>query len=144
MSLLNDENLIGEIEIDAEISNVDVVTDFVNECLEKIECSMKVVTQFDVCIDEIFSNIAFYAYGGKKGKAIVKVYKETNPDKAVVTFIDNGKYYNPLEKEDPDISLSAEERQVGGLGIFIVKKSMDEILYDNIDNMNFFTIKKNI
>ena len=137
------------ITVDATISNVAVVTDFVNEQLEALNCPMKAQMQIDVAIDELFGNIAHYAYGkaegGKAGVAIVEVCSvEGQPPQVAITFTDHGVPYNPLEKEDPDITLSAEEREIGGLGIFLVKKTMDDISYEYKDGKNILTIKKNI
>jgi len=128
----------------AKIEYVETVTDFVNEVLEVKECPMKAVMQIDIAIDELFSNIAYYAYDNNDGDAEVGVEVTDNPKQIVLSFADSAKPYNPLEKEDADTTLSAEEREIGGLGIFIVKKSMDEMLYEYKDNKNILTIKKNI
>mgnify|MGYP003080580628 CR=1 FL=1 len=100
--------------------------------------------QIDIAIDEVFSNIAHYAYHPSVGSATVKIEVIEEPMSVVITFIDGGTPYNPLEKEDPDITLSAEEREIGGLGIFMVKKSMDSIDYEYKDGQNILRIKKNI
>lgn len=100
-----------ELTIDAAIENIAKVTAFVDGQLEALGCPMKAQMQIDVAIDELFSNIACYAY-------------------------------DPLAKSDPDITLSAEEREIGGLGIYLVKKSMDEISYEYKDGQNILKIKK--
>ncbi len=137
------------ITVDATIENVAVVTDFVNEELEQVGCSMKAQMQIDVAIDELFGNIANYAYKGKsevgQGTATVEVSaKEGDVPQVIITFFDHGVPYNPLEKADPDVTLSAEERSIGGLGIFLVKKTMDDIIYEYKDGKNILTIKKNL
>ena len=132
-----------EIKVSAKIENVSIVTDFVNEELEKNDASMKSVMQIDIAIDEIFSNIANYAYDEIEGEAVISIDITENRE-AVLSFKDSGKYYNPLEKEDPDVTLSADERDIGGLGIFLVKKSMDNIDYEYKNNCNILTIKKSI
>ena len=127
----------------AEVSSINAVTDFVNEQLELADCPMRAQIQIDVAIDEIFSNIAHYAYENGIGDAEVGVEITDNPDTVEITFEDCGIPYNPLEKEDPDVTLSADDREIGGLGIFMVKKSMDELKYEYRDGKNIFTIIKN-
>lgn len=133
-----------EIELAASISNIDDVTAFVDEQLEANDCSMKAQTQIDIAIDEIFSNVAFYGYPEGEGKVKVSVDFSQDQAKVIISFEDNGLPFNPLEKEDPDITLSAEERGIGGLGIFMVKKTMDSVHYEYKDNKNILTIEKTI
>ncbi len=133
-----------ELTVDATVENIEAVTDFVNEQLESFNCPMKAQMQIDVAIDELFGNIAHYAYNPEVGPATVRVEVDENPLSVVITFIDNGVAYDPLAKEDPDITLSAEERQIGGLGIYMVKKSMDDITYEYKDGQNILKIKKHI
>ena len=136
--------MMKELTVDAAIENIPVVTAFVEEQLEQVGCPMKAQMQIDIAIDEIFSNIAQYAYTPKTGKATVRVEVTENPMAVVITFIDNGIPYDPLAKADPNVSLPADERQIGGLGIFMVKKSMDEINYEYKNGQNVLTIKKHI
>ena len=133
-----------ELTIDATVENIPTVTDFVNEQLEEHGCSMKVQMQIDIAIDELFSNIAYYAYNPDIGPATVRVELVEEPLSVVITFIDNGVPYDPLKKEDPDTGLSAEERDIGGLGIYMVKKSMDGIAYEYKDGQNILKITKNL
>ena len=133
-----------EMSIAATIENIEVVTDFVNEQLEALDCPMKAQIQIDVAIDELFGNIAHYAYHPEVGEATVRVEVIQEPLAVVITFIDNGVPYDPLSKADPDITLSAEDREIGGLGIFMVKKSMDEITYEYKDGQNILAIKKSL
>ena len=131
-----------ELSLDAVVENIDVVTDFVNEHLEQYNCPTKAQMQIDVAIDELFSNIAHYAYNPEVGPATVRVEVLENPLSVVITFIDNGVPYDPLSTQEPDITLSAEERKIGGLGIYMVKKSMDYITYEYKDGQNILRIKK--
>lgn len=131
-----------ELTITATVENIEVVTDFVNEQLEALDCPMKAQMQIDVAIDELFGNIAQYAYNPDVGDATVRVEVVEDPLAVVITFIDKGVPYDPLAKADPDTTLSAEEREIGGLGIFMVKKTMDEITYTYKDGSNILTIKK--
>ena len=105
---------------------------------------MRAQMQIDVAIDELFVNIAHYAYAPGTGEATVRVGFDEAARLVSLTFIDSGVPYNPLEKEDPDVTLSAEERAVGGLGIFMVKKIMDGMAYERIDGRNVLTIQKRI
>ena len=132
-----------ELKLDATIENIEVVTDFINEELEAFDCPMKTQMKIDIAVDEIFGNIAHYAYAPEVGEATVRV-EVTEESAVVITFIDSGIPYDPLAKSDPDITLSLEEREIGGLGIYMVKKSMDEISYEYKDGQNVLTIKKNL
>ena len=133
-----------EITIAATLENIPSVTDFVNQELEGMDCSMKVVMQMDIAIDELFSNIARYAYAPNTGEATVQVEAVKAPRAVSVTFIDRGTPYNPLAKADPDTTLSAEEREIGGLGIFITKKTMDTVSYAYENGENILTMIKKI
>lgn len=104
----------------------------------------KAVMQLNIAIEEIFVNIASYAYGENIGEAEIYIDICDNPLSVSIRFQDSGRPYNPIEKADPDITLNAEERSLGGLGIFMVKKSMDCIEYENKNGKNILTIKKNI
>ena len=131
-----------ELTIAATVENIEVVTDFVNQQLELLGCPMKAQMQIDIAIDELFSNIAHYSYNPEVGQATVRVEVVENPLAVTITFIDNGIPYDPLAKEDPNLTLSAEERQIGGLGIYMVKKSMDDITYEYKDGQNILSIKR--
>ena len=133
-----------ELNIAATVENIETVTDFVNEQLEALDCPMKAQMQIDIAIDELFGNIAHYAYNPEIGKATVRVEVIEDPLAVVITFIDNGVPYDPLAKADPNTTLSAEEREIGGLGIFMVKKTMDDITYEYKDGQNILAIKKNL
>ena len=133
-----------EITLDAELGNLDEVLAFVDSCLEELECPMKAQMQIDVAVEEIFVNIASYAYEGQPGSATIRMEVGQDPKSVAITFLDRGIPYNPVEKEDPDVSLPIEKRRIGGLGIYMVKKSMDEMLYERRDGYNILTIIKKI
>ncbi len=134
-----------ELTIPATVENIEKVTEFVNRQLEEIACPLRAQMQIDVAIDELFGNIAHYAYNPETGPATVRVEVSETPTISVtITFIDHGVPYDPLKKDDPDITLSAEEREIGGLGIFMVKKTMDEITYEYKDGQNILRIRKDI
>lgn len=116
---------------------VNDVTAFVEEILTENELPFKTIAQVNVAIDEIFSNIVLYS---EATNATVSCTLEE--DEIKLEFSDNGKPYDPTKNEDPDITLSSEERKIGGLGIFMVKKTMDDVSYVYKDNKNILTIKK--
>ena len=133
-----------ELTITAAVENIGIVTDFVNEQLEALDCPMKAQMQIDIAIDELFGNIAHYAYSPDVGNVTVRIEVAAEPLAVIITFIDGGVPYDPLTTADPDITLSAEERQIGGLGIYMVKKAMDEITYEYKDGKNILSIKKKL
>ncbi len=133
-----------ELTVSAVIENIQAVTEFVDGELENLGCPLKAQMQIDIAIDELFGNIAHYAYQPETGKATVRVEVTEEPLAVIITFIDNGIPYDPLANMDPDTTLSADERQIGGLGIYMVKKSMDEISYEYQKGQNILKIKKHI
>ena len=130
------------LNIDAEVNNLDQVLAFVDEELENYGCSPKTQMQIDIAVEEIFVNIASYAYNPEKGSALISVETQEDPLAVIITFTDGGVPYDPLKKPDPDVTLSAEKRQIGGLGIYMVKKSMDNVTYEYKDGKNILTITK--
>lgn len=132
--------------------NVEVKTDSLETINEAVESSMRdagaseaKIISVDVAIDEIFSNIIFYSGLKEKDKAVIRVTIEEDDEKSItLEFIDTGRPFNPLELPEPDITKPAEEREIGGLGIFMVKKSMDHVSYRNEEGKNILTIRKNI
>ena len=130
------------LTLSATLDNVEVATDYVAEKISGLPFSEKVKNQISIAVDEIVSNVARYAYKEENtGEVIIEFDSD---DKGVsITVCDNGIPYNPLEKDDPDVTLSAEERGIGGYGIFIVKKTMDNVSYENKDGSNVLTMRKN-
>ena len=131
-----------KITVEAVLDNLQTVVDFATEKLEARDCSMKVIMQTELVIEEIFVNIASYAYHPETGSATFCIEFEENPNAVLMTFIDAGKPYNPLEAEAPDTTLAIDEREVGGLGIFLVRKNVDEISYEYADGKNILRMKK--
>lgn len=134
----------NELEIEASVERLQEVLDFVNAHLEAIDCPPKAQMQMEIAVEEIFVNIAHYAYAPDKGMAKVRVEVSGEPVAVTITFIDRGVPYDPLKKEDPDVTLSAEDREIGGLGIFMTKKIMDDISYEYKDGQNILTLKKTL
>ena len=128
----------------AVIESIPLVTAWIDEQLEQLNCPMKVQMQFDMAIDEIFGNIAYYAYRGKIGSAKVQLALQEDTRMLSITFMDQGIPFNPLSQKEPDTSLKAEKRKIGGLGIFLVKKIMDEVSYQYRDGHNILCLKKHI
>ena len=133
-----------ELTIDAVIENIETVTAFVNAELEAIGCPMKAQIQLDVAIDELFGNIASYAYPDSEGNATVRVKNDRQKSEITVTLIDSGIPFDPLQAQEPDITLPTHQRKVGGLGIHMVKNSMDAVDYEYKDGQNVLTIRKKI
>ena len=130
------------LKIEANNDNLDAVNEFVDAFLEAHDCPMKTQMQIDLCVEEVFVNIASYAYGDGTGDAEIHISAEDGV--VTLTFIDAGTTYDPLKKADPDTTLSAQERQIGGLGIFLVKKTMDAVSYRYEDGKNVLTMCKKI
>lgn len=128
------------LTVDALNENLHKVMDFVDGVLEENDCFMKTQMQVDLAVEEIFTNISNYAYEGGSGKA--EITANCNGKELTIVFKDSGTPYNPLEKADPDTTLSSDKRQIGGLGIFLVKKNMDDVLYEYKNNQNVLTMKK--
>jgi sigma-B regulation protein RsbU (phosphoserine phosphatase) len=139
-TMQSEEAKVNELTVTAVSENIEKVTDFVEEKLENTDCPLKAKTQLNIAVDEIFGNIVHYAYKNEVGSTTVRA--EVTSDAVVLTFIDSGERYNPLESKDPDITLPAEEREIGGLGIYIVKQTMDEVTYEYKDGNNILKIKK--
>ena len=133
---------MAELSIEAISDNLPVVEEFIEEHLISIGCSTKAITQIGVAAEEIFVNIANYAYAPETGMAKISMEIDETERKVQIIFEDKGIPYNPLEKEDPDTTLPAEERQIGGLGIYMTKTLMDEVLYDYIEGRNKLTLIK--
>ena len=133
-----------DITVDATLDNLEVVQNFVSEELESQGCSMKVMMQIEIAVEEIYVNIVHYAYNPEIGKATIRCEVTEDPMQVIIQFMDSGVPFDPLAKEDADITLSAEERQIGGLGIFMVKKSMDEVTYEYKNGQNILRIRKEL
>ena len=135
---------MAEITVKATVANLEQVLALVDTELEKIDCPMKAQMQIDIAVEELYVNIANYAYAPGEGDAIVRVETSQEPRAITITFLDRGVPYDPLAKPDPDVTLSAEERQIGGLGIYMAKKTMDDMRYEYRDGQNILTIVKNL
>lgn len=142
----NNKNQTFELEVDADKANFPKVMSFLEKAMLNVPCTFKTKNQINLVSEEIFVNIAQYAYGADKtGKIKISLnILSENPQAIKIVFKDQGVKYNPLKKNDPDITLSAEERQIGGLGIFVIKKIVDDIKYEYKSGYNILCIKKTI
>ncbi len=129
---------------EARVEQLNKVLAFVDGILEEADCPVKAQLQIDVAVEEIYVNIASYAYAPGVGPATIRVAFADKPRAVTITFVDLGVPYDPLAKPDPDVTLSAEERQIGGLGIFMVKKTMDGMTYARVDGRNELQITKKL
>ena len=131
-----------EKTFEAKVENLDNVLAFMEDELVSHGCAMKLIMPINISLEEMFVNIASYAYAPETGDAIITV--DFEGDDVVVVLKDTGIEFDPLAKIDPDINASAEDRDIGGLGIYMVKKYMDECKYERKDGTNIFTMRKNI
>ena len=134
----------GELRVEALKDKLPLVLGFLEEQLEQTDCSMKTKMQLDLAVEEIFVNIASYAYGSDSGTAVIRVALSENPDTIIVTFLDEGTPFDPLKQEDPDIKKSSDDRQVGGLGVYLVKNLVDGMEYEYKDGKNTLTVTKEL
>ena len=140
-----EDNTIRELNIVADSVNLDEVAAFVEEFLESHDCSMELMVTIAIAVEEVFVNIAHYAYGTEGGgKATVRLEFDEDKRQARFIFIDSGEEFDPLAKPDPDLDAYHKERRVGGLGILMVKKSMDDVVYERKDDKNILTLIKTI
>ncbi|MBQ6591526.1 MAG: ATP-binding protein [Solobacterium sp.] len=133
-----------ELTLEAKVENIPQVLAFIDERLEKADCALKSQMQIDVAVDEIFSNISKYAYEPGTGKATVRIHIDGNTRMCSIAFIDRGIQYNPTLHQDPDITLDADHRDIGGLGIYLVKRTMDGWEYTYEDGRNIQVIHKSL
>jgi anti-sigma regulatory factor (Ser/Thr protein kinase) len=133
-----------ELTVDATLDNLRLVNAFLEEHLEEADCPLKAQMQISVAAEEIYVNIAHYAYAPETGTATLRLELQEEPPAVTLTFLDSGIPFNPLDRTDPDVSLPAEEREIGGLGIFMTRKSMDDLRYEFRDGQNVLTLIKRL
>ncbi|MCK9150620.1 ATP-binding protein [Methanobacterium alcaliphilum] len=135
---------MSKITVPADIENLSKVINFVDHNLETLDIPIKIKYQLELAIEEAYVNIAKYAYKNEKGDALIKLQLKEDPLLINIQFMDSGIPYNPLEKEDPDISLKTAEKTVGGLGIYLIKKNVDYVDYEYANGKNILTIQKKL
>lgn len=132
------------IQVEADVKNLAQVQEFIADELMKYDVSPKTQFQIDVAVEEIFINIASYSYENGVGQATINCSVNQNPLSVVIQFLDNGVPFDPLAKEDADLSEEAILERVGGLGIYMVKNTMDGVSYSYEDGKNILTIEKHL
>lgn len=130
------------MEFNAKVEELDSVLAYIEGELEKIDAPMKAVMQLNIAVEEIFVNIAHYAYGEDNIGGYSDITLNPIESGVEVILSDKGVAFDPLAKLDPDVTLNASERNIGGLGIYMVKKSMDQVSYRRENDMNIFSMKK--
>lgn len=133
-----------ELKLTATVESLDEVLAFIDSELESVDCPMKIQMQLDVAVEELYVNIAHYAYAPGTGEATVSIDITQDPLNVTITFKDCGIPFDPTAKADPDVTLSAQERQIGGLGIYMAKKGTDEMKYEYKDGQNILSISKKL
>ncbi len=134
----------NELELTATDENLEMVLNFINAHLEAAGCKPRKMQEVDMAVEEAFVNVSHYAYGEDRGSVLVRAAVSGNPAVAEIVLQDRGMPFDPLAKKDPDVTLSAEERQIGGLGIYMVKKLMDQVSYEYRDGQNILTMRKKL
>ena len=135
-------DIFKKIRVAATRENLETVTAFLDEILDEKDCPLKIRLQVDLALEEMYINIANYAYTPKIGEMELRVAFDEEERELTMVLIDSGIPYDPLAKKDPDVTLSAEKRKIGGLGIYLVKKTMDSMMYERRDGRNIVTMKK--
>ena len=139
---MKDDFVSESLTLDATLDNLDKADSFVGGVLDKLGCDSGIKKQIALAFEECFVNIVSYAYGDNRGKAEITV----QGDRSKVTLIlkDSGSPFDPLDNPDPDLSLSVQDREIGGLGVYLTKKSMDSVAYEYTDNQNVLTMEKRL
>ena len=132
------------ITVPAETAQLEGVNAFIDDILDGCGCPAKVRLQVELAVEELFVNIASYAYHPERGETEVCVDTHGDPPTVTITFLDHGKPFNPLDRPDADVTLPTEERGIGGLGILLVKKNMDDVTYSYENGKNILTITKRL
>ena len=130
--------------VDNQMSELRRLADFLDDLGEEWELNPGLVFSLNLVLEEALTNIILYGFQDTDKHSIEMEFSRTQIDQLVVCVIDDGHPYDPTQKEDPDLSLPAEERPVGGLGIFLIKKIMDKVEYHRNNNKNFLILTKNI
>lgn len=133
-----------KITVPARAEELETVNGFIEEKLEALGCPMRARMQIALAVEEIFVNISSYAYRPEDGEAEICVDAAGDPPRVTIQFLDRGRPFDPLKRPDADTTLSAEERDIGGLGILLVKKTMDQVTYAYEDGKNILTIEKSL
>lgn len=140
--IMDHKNHAERLQIDALTENMDKVRAFIESYLEKTDCPPDVMMKIDLAVEELFVNVAYYAYGDDSGMAAILIEVPENERKVTVTVEDGGIRFDPFDKPEVKTASSAKDQPIGGLGIHIVKKMMDKVSYEFKENRNIVTIEK--
>lgn len=132
-----------ELRISATIDNFENMINFILETIEELELDKRVTSKLRLVSEELLINVINYAYPEKEGEVLIRT-KLNNDRELFLQIVDSGVPFNPLEKEDPDITIPMEDRKIGGLGIFMVKTIMDSVAYEYISGENILTLTKKL
>jgi anti-sigma regulatory factor (Ser/Thr protein kinase) len=133
---------MDQITVPARKENLQDVLEFVVKHLELLQYSTKALLRLELSVEEAYVNIVNYAYDSDDGEIVIGCRIDENPSKITVQFIDSGIPFNPLKNEDPDVLSGIDEKEPGGLGIFLIKKNVDKLYYEYYDGKNILTIQK--
>ncbi len=136
-------NLSRSITLTNKIDELTRISTFLEETAEQWELPMALGMSLNLVLEEAFTNVVQYAYTDNEQHNI-ELLMEKSDNELIITIIDDGQPYDPTKKEDPDINLAAFDRPIGGLGIFIIKKTMDEVAYERKNDKNHFTMMKKL
>ncbi|MBO4337171.1 MAG: ATP-binding protein [Lachnospiraceae bacterium] len=135
---------MGQLVVAADVSELDKVQDFIAGELEDLDISPKVMYQIELAVEEIYTNISSYAYNPEVGQTTIGCSVDKDPLRVTIQFLDSGKPFDPLSRDEADTSTQALMERTGGLGIFLVKKNMDDVEYTYEDGKNVLTISKKL
>ena len=135
-----------ELELDATLENLAKVFDFLKEAFDIADMRPRTEREIKMCVEEMYINITRYAYTPQIGTATIgfAIDKDNAPPRIIITLSDSGKPYDPLQHEDPDLDLELDDMPIGGLGIFLVKETMDSVRYELKNGKNILTMEKMI
>ncbi len=133
-----------ELKIEADKNNLNIVLEFIDGILKEAGCSVEIMSVIDIAVEEIFVNVSSYAYAPITGEVTMRAEVIKDKNELQITFLDSGVPFDPLQKEDPDVDVAIEDRPVGGLGVYMVKMSMDKVEYEYKDGANVLSIVKNL
>lgn len=131
-----------KINLPAKIENMERLIDFILENIKKYNSDKKFLYQMQLASEEIIVNVINYAYPDKEGDIIIEMEINEQNKEITIKIIDWGLHFDPLQKEDPDINVEIENRNIGGLGVYMVKNIMDELKYERIEGKNILLMKK--
>ena len=132
------------LNIRNDIQSLPLVNEWIEQCCEEAGLGLDWVMKFQLVSEEMVSNVIFYAYDSQQQEAAIELRFTWEAGTVSILLRDWGKPFDPTAKEDPDITLSVDDRPIGGLGIFMVKQLMDEVRYERVGSSNLLTLQKRI